>query len=343
MYNIARINRVSKPKFNFGLVILIIGVLIFFARVITVLTSSTERGGFAYVQLLNFGMPLVESQVYDEGDYLENYMSFKAVCLEALGLSNLSSLGIVNSEVSYFKQGYTREGLELASISPFQISDSSISKIDIPTDGGVRDPSLKKSLDNSKPEVLIFHTHTMEGYAEAGGDTKDANANIVGVGEELVKELEYYGISVVHDKTNYSTTYTGVYERSNEGVSKYLSKYGDFKLVIDLHRDSVPKSAVTANIDGEDVARFMFVTAQNSKTYTQNRALADKLYAKSNELYPGLMRSVYEYPRAKCAINLGLSPNSLLIECGSNTNTAVEARAVAKYMARILAEHLNRK
>lgn len=343
MYNVARINRVEKPRINMGIIVLLVGILIFFGRFISVLATNTERGGFAYVQLLNFGMPLVESQVYDEGDYVENDMSFKAVCLEALGLSNISSLGIVNNEVAFFKQGLdVSGGSTMVSINPFQVREDAISKIEVVADGGARDPSLKKALNNAKPEVLIYHTHTMENYSEASTDTSDPNASVVGVGEELKKELEYYGISTIHDKTNYSVVYTGAYAKSNEGLKKYLAEYGDFKYVIDLHRDSAAKSTSTATVNGEDVARFMFVTAQNSTNYDKNLALTNRLYDKANTLYPGLMRPKLEYDRALCAKNLQLSDNSLLIECGSNTNSGVEARATAKYIARILAEELNR-
>ena len=114
-------------------------------------------------------------------------------------------------------------------------------------------------------------------------------------------------------------------------------------MIIDLHRDSVSnKNAVTANINGENVAKIMFVNAKNSSRYAKNAQLAQALQDKANELYPGFARSIYTYNSGILAFNQDLSDNSVLIECGSNVNTMDEAKNSAKYIARIIAEYLNR-
>ncbi|MBD7909803.1 stage II sporulation protein P [Clostridium sp. Sa3CVN1] len=327
--------------------------MIFSYRVIKVLSSNKERGGFAYVQLLNFGMPVVENQIYNEGAYAENSLSIKRVCLEALGLKNISSFAIINNEVSFYKQGFQANSkIASVDISPFKINDSSIAKQDDTSSGNnvntknslAYDPKLKKNIDHSKPEVLIYHTHTTENYAEAGGDTLDENYSVVGVGSEISRILEEdYGVSVIHDKTNHSVSYNNSYDRSNETVSRYLKKYGDFKMIIDLHRDSLDnKGAVTANINGENVARLMFVTAKNSTRYGKNNALAEEFLNKANALFPGLIRQIYSYNHGINAFNESLSDSSILIECGANVNTSAEAKGSAKYIARLIAEHINR-
>ena len=210
---------------------------------------------------------------------------------------------------------------------------------------GVYDKSLKTNIDHSKPRVLIYHTHTTEGYSDGPSDTVDNSKNVVGVGEELTRILENdYGISVIHDKTNHYLSFTTCYEVSGNTVKSYLKKYGDFDLIIDLHRDGGPqKKTITANINNEDVAKIMFVLGQNSGRYAANKALVDEFEGKANELFPGLIRQRTDYKKAKCGPNLGLSDGSLLIECGGNVNTTQEAMNTAKYIARLIAEHLNRK
>ena len=79
-----------KPNINIGVVVLILIISILFMRLGNALKSSRERGAFAYVQLLNLGMPIIESQVYDEGSYVENKLSLKNIFLGVLGLNNLS-------------------------------------------------------------------------------------------------------------------------------------------------------------------------------------------------------------------------------------------------------------
>ena len=316
---------------------------VFAYRVINILSSSNERGGLAYVQLLNFGMPIVESEVYNEEDYVENKQSIKMVCLEALGLQEINSFKILSEEVSFFQQGLdlknSRGTVAAVTLTPFIINETSIVKVD-----HVEDDSLKKKIDHTKPEVLIYHTHTSEGYAEESPDTDNAAFNVVGVGDELMEELENnYGISVIHDKTNHSASYIGCYERSNATVKKYLDQYGDFKLIIDLHRDSIDnKSAVTLNINNENAAKIMLVNAKNSSKYAENKELSDFFYNKTNELFPGLIRNTYTYRSGIYAFNQSLSDNSVLIEWGSVVNNSEESKNTAKYVARIIAEYINR-
>lgn len=342
-----------KSGFNFGYVIIIFSVIVFFIRAMGVINKYNERGGYAYVQMLNFTMPVVKAQVYDEGEYAENNLSVKNVALEALGLRGFSTYGIVGREISLFKDstlGDSALGSAIKGLTPFSLKNESIAKMtseeiaELNKVSAAYDPSLKKALDNSKPEVLIFHTHTTENYAEAGKDTTDSNFNVVGVGDVLSKELEEgYGISVIHDKTNHSVSYNDSYTRSNQTLTNYLNKYGDFKIIIDLHRDSVAnKDAVTVNLNDQNLAKMMFVTGQNSTRYEANKALVDELYNTANTLFPGIIRNTYEYEIAATSINYSLSDNFVLIEVGANVNTAQEAKLTAKYIARVLAEHLNR-
>lgn len=343
MYRKIPLRKDERKTINIGVIFLIIILGIFGYRAINILSSNKERGGLAYVQLLNFGMPIVESEIYNEEDYAENEESIKIVFLKALGLKEISGFKILSLEVSFFGQGLdikNSNGMVAAvTLTPFIINETSIIKVD-----KIEDNSLKKKIDQTKPEVLIYHTHTSEGYAEGNPDTENPAFNVVGVGDELMKELENnYGISVIHDKTNHSASYIGCYERSNETVKKYIDKYGDFKLIIDLHRDSVDnKGAVTLNINNENAAKIMLVNAKNSSKYAKNKEVSDFFYNKTNELFPGLMRSTYTYKSGIYAFNQSLSDNSVLIEWGSVVNSSEESYNSAKYVARIIAEYINR-
>lgn len=339
---------------NLVVIISLIIIGIFSYRVINILKNSNERGAFAYVQLLNFDMPLVESSIYDEGAYVENKLSVKRVFYEALGLSNINALGIVKNEVPFFKAD---DDVGLSSIvtkthiNPFNLDESSISKVEQQQEPGTAvataafDPSLKKEFNPSQVEVLIYHTHTTENYAETAGDTTDERYNVVGVGDAITDELQNnYGIATIHDKTIHCVSYNDSYKRSNDTVSAYLNKYGDFKVIIDLHRDSVDnKSSVTANVNGENVAKLMFVTTRNSKRFSKNEALAEEFFNNANRLFPGLTRKIYTYNRGMNAFNQSLSDGSILIECGANVNTSEEAQRSGRYIARLIAEHINRK
>lgn len=347
MYKRVTLENEKSGTLNIGIIIFIILISIFFIRVFQVLRNSNERGGFAYVQLLNFGMPVIESQAYNEEDYVENNLSIKRVCLEALGLADISPSSIIGGELSILKDGLSDNTVvSNQSFNPFVINENTISRSSQNTEvaqvSGVVNEALKKPLNAAVPEVLIYHTHTSEAFGGGSTDSGDTNTNVVGVGEALKKELEEeYGISVIHDTTDHSQSYNGCYNRSRETVSRYLEKYGDFKLIIDLHRDSVDnKNAVTGNINGMNVAKIMFVTTKNSSRYAKNQAVTEGLYNKANEIFPGITRSIYTYNSGMLAFNQDLSDNSVLIEVGSNVNSMDEAVNSSKCIARVIAEYL---
>lgn len=345
-----RNNKVNKSgaNINTGVVFLIFLMLIFFVRLVGVLSSNKERGGFAYVQLLNLGMPIIQSQIYDEGNYAENKLSLEYVLLETLGVNDISYKGIIKNELSFFDIPNNTNKNDILTFNQFKIKDESISKVTITNDSKntkIYNPNLKKEIDQSKPEILIYHTHTRENYSSTAPDSTNEDTNVVGVGDVLAKELEEnYGIAVIHDKTDHCISYNESYARSAETVDKYLNKYGDFKMIIDLHRDSVQdRSLITTEIDGISAAKIMFVNAKNSTRYEKNKELTEKVFNKTAELFPSLARGIHTYDRGKGAFNQSKSDGSLLFEIGSDTNTPDESKATAQCMARVIAEILNTK
>ncbi|HCW54167.1 MAG TPA: stage II sporulation protein P [Clostridium sp.] len=346
----------GKPDINMRVLTLVFLIIVLFIRFAIVLKNNKERGAFFYVQLLNFSMPVVENQIYDEANYSENKLSIENVLLQVIGLDNITYKGIIKNEIplvgsvskDVLEEVTKGEGGRL-SFNPFVVNEDSICKTaPVTTDSSntqIYNPALKKTLDNSKPEVLIYHTHTNENYNANTPDSYNEETNVVGVGDVLERELEdNYGISVIHDKTDHCRSYNDSYKRSNETVCNYLSKYGDFKMIIDLHRDSVDnKAATTTDIYGMSAAKIMFVNAKNSTRYAKNKELTDKVYNKTAELFPGLVRKITTYNRGKNAFNQSLSDGCILFEVGSHTNTPEEAKVTAQCMARVIAEILNGK
>ncbi len=349
---------VNSKNFSVGYLIIIVAFIIFIIRAVSVINNYNDPGGYAYVQMLNFSMPVVKTQVYDEGAYVESNLSLKNVALQALGIGGINTYNIVGKEIGLFSNilGNSSITSSIKKLTPFSLKNESIAKMtdeeiaELNKVSGAYDPSLKKTIDHSKPEVLIFHTHTTENYSEREGLTTDTDFNVAGVGDVLSKELEDgYGISVMHDKTNHSVVYNDAYIRSNETLNKYLNEYGDFKVIIDLHRDGVDsakadqlKDIYTVNIDNQNLAKMMFVTAENSTRYPANKEFVDNMYNIAVSLFPDLIRETYVYNPGATSINYSLSDNFILIEVGSNVNTAQEAKLTAKYIARIIAEYLNR-
>ena len=348
-------NKPELPALNLGYFLIIGLLIIFLIRIISTIKSNEQNASYGYVKMLNVGMPVVESQVYKK-DYDKNKITTKAILLESLGLANINLIGIVANEISYFNDAKINnsdvsqhsEGLE-----KFQIDEKTIVKLtpeevaELNSVSKAYDPSLKKELQD-KPEVLIYHTHNMEHYSEATGQNTNPDANVVGVGDMLTKELEEgYGISVLHDTTNYTMPdYDTAYDRSREGLKKNINDNGGFKIIIDLHRDGVTKkSSSTAILNDQSLAQFMFVTSQNVQYYEENQKAVDDLYNIGENLFPELIKPtrVVEYPGGINGYNQGFAEKSMIIEVGSQLNSAQEAKLTAKYIARILAEYMNKQ
>lgn len=266
-----------------------------------------------------------------------------------IGQFSINALNIVNKEVSFL----TNNNLDVSNaevheqaqavnsivINPFKLNDGSINRLDADVDV-IGDPT-----DNAKKKILIYHTHTNEAYVE--GNT-GLESTVAGVGDVLTAELEKLGFTVIHDKTVHDAAdYNNAYYASRETMSKYLDSYGDFDLMIDIHRDGGPaKVNVTNTIDGNSIARLTLVTTERDPRYQAHIGNIQAIVDIANNLYPGLFRErgIIAYPHGGITYyNQDLSDNAILIEVGADTNNLQEAKNSMVYMSKVLASYLNSK
>ena len=201
-------------------------------------------------------------------------------------------------------------------------------------------------------KVIIYDTHTSESYTPTEKNiysqtgnfrTTDLNYNVTRVGDELQKQLESYGIKVVHNKTFHDyPAYNGSYSRSLRTAEQLLKDNSDADIVIDLHRDAISDStyAPKVKINDEYCSQLMFVIGTDvsksiNSNWNQNLKFAIKLQEKANELYPGLFKPIIlrngEY-------NQHIAKASCIIEVGSTGNTLEESIASMKYLAKVISE-----
>lgn len=207
------------------------------------------------------------------------------------------------------------------------------------------DASMQKTRDK-KPQILIYHTHSQETFADSVPG--DATTSIVAVGERLAQILsKEYGYCVLHHMGEYdkeSRDYA--YANAAKGLEKVLAENPTIEVIIDVHRDAVKEDThLVKNVDGIQMAQFMFF---NGMSYTnamghisrlpnpyiqENLSFAFQLKVLADEYYPGLTRKTY---LKGYRYNMQYRPRSLLIEIGAQNNTVEEAKASCEPIAYLL-------
>ena len=105
--------------------------------------------------------------------------------------------------------------------------------------------SLTLEEDSSVPQILIYHTHSQEGFADS--IEGDEATSVVGVGNYLESILrDIYGYQVIHRKDTFDLM-EGQLDRSKAYnyalpvIGQVLEENPTIQVVIDLHRDGVPE------------------------------------------------------------------------------------------------------
>lgn len=212
------------------------------------------------------------------------------------------------------------------------------------------DKDMTVGHDAQTPQILIFHTHSQEGFADSveGDDT----TTILGVGDYLTSVLQdKYGYNVIHDRSIYDYV-NGKLDRSEaytyaeNAIAKILEDNPSIEVVIDLHRDGVGEDThLVTDIDGKKTAKIMFF---NGLSYSNvkgdigylynpfrddNLAMSLQMHLLGEAYYPGWLRNIYINAYRYCLHERG---KSMLIEAGAQTNTVEEVKNAMEPLADIL-------
>ena len=221
------------------------------------------------------------------------------------------------------------------------------------------DLGFKISSENKSPQVLIYHTHTTEAYlindnghyfTDYPFRSENPEKSVVAVGDEIVKVLEKKGIPTVHATEIHDRTYTGSYDRSEQTVYKYMEKYPDIKVTLDIHRDAIGyddergKYKPVFTYNGKKAAQIMIMSGYDPDNeygfghWEENLTFALKLQQKAETLYPGMTRPLYF---GDFTYNMFINNGSLLIEVGTESNTLSEAKYTGNMLGNVIAQVLS--
>jgi stage II sporulation protein P len=210
------------------------------------------------------------------------------------------------------------------------------------------DMKIDKDVDG--PQILIYHTHSQEGYSDSVSG--DVSTTVVGVGDYLTKLLEKKGFNVLHHKGEYDVgDRDHAYTNAAPYIEKLLSDNPSIQVVIDLHRDGVSENTrLVTEQNGKKMAKIMFfnglsrTTAAGDLTYLKNPYIAENLafsfqmQLAAAEDYPDLTRKIY---LKGYRFNMHFLPKSMLVEVGAQTNTFAEAKNAMEPLADLLEKVLD--
>ena len=204
--------------------------------------------------------------------------------------------------------------------------------------------------DAAKPQILLYHTHSQEAFADSReGEVEDT---IIGVGNYLTELLtKNYGYQVIHvteafDMESGELDRSAAYDYAGTYLETILEENPSIEVVIDLHRDGVPENRhLVTEINGKSTAQIMFYNglsytiARGSLDYLPNPYIQDNLAFSFQmeyqvaQYYPDFYRGIY---LAGYRYNLHLRPRSILVEAGAQTNTVQEVKNAMEPFADIL-------
>lgn len=195
------------------------------------------------------------------------------------------------------------------------------------------------------PQILIYHTHGSEAYAQSDGETytesdpyrtTDCTHNVVRVGEEMARIFRSYGFQVIHDTELYDyPAYSGAYERSGAAVRRWLEQYPTIRLALDVHRDALVGNdgaiyKLITQENGRRAAQVMLVVGTGHDGWKDNLALGVRVQRELLADYVTLARPVV---LRSGKYNQDCLSGSLLVEVGGHGNTLTEALAGAQLFA----------
>lgn len=203
--------------------------------------------------------------------------------------------------------------------------------------------------EEGEKQILIYHTHSQEGFKDSIKD--DADTTIVGVGTYLTELLTEKGYEVLHltdtfDLTGGKIDRNQAYTNARKKLKEVLAENPSIQVILDIHRDGVSENKrLVTEIDGRATAKIMFFNGLSRKTSVGELTSLKNPYIQENlafsfqteylcdYYYPSFSRCIY---LKAYRYNLDLLPRSMLVEVGAQTNTVQEAKNAMIPLADVL-------
>lgn len=196
---------------------------------------------------------------------------------------------------------------------------------------------------SSIPLVYIYNTHDSEKYNLPYTSDYSITPDVTLVSKILKEYLKNYNInsylensSIKEYLSKNKLKYTDSYDASRHYLKKNLNN--NYKLIIDIHRDSVMHKYALYEKDNKKYARILFIIGRENKNYKKNKEVCDKLNSLLNSEYKGISRGVTI--REGISYNQDLNSNIILVKIGTVSSTLEELNNTIEVFSKIISDYI---
>ncbi|MEG0290936.1 MAG: stage II sporulation protein P [Erysipelotrichaceae bacterium] len=208
-------------------------------------------------------------------------------------------------------------------------SNITIEKDEINTEVTTQDSPIIPQPPSLNKRVYIYNTHQNEQYSE--------KESVMDAAVILGNQLKEKGIEVVLETNDFreygrqhDLDYNHSYQISNKFLNDAFVNYGGFDLIIDLHRDAIPRASCFTTIDQKQYAKMMVVVGGLSKNVDAILKTSSTLTDMINQKVDGIMKPVLN---REAYYNQDMNEHMLLIELGGDLNTFDEIKNTIDYLS----------
>lgn len=262
---------------------------------------------FIFIFIVLFGSPVIKGIHMTIGNINDQFVLFNQTkSLSPIKIENMTMLNVVRKE------------------------DIPYREIDIDKQEEIKDIPT----NNEKKSIYIYSTHQKEKYLD--------EKSVVDGSYYLAELLKEKGYEVIVEDRNLSKelsdrnlSYDQSYLISRGAINDAIIEHKGFDLMIDFHRDSVPRNSSYIKDDTKAYAKLMIVLGGLSSHFNQIHLNAKTLYDKTNQIQHGIMKNILV---REAYYNQDISENMLLIEVGSDQNYYEEVKNSIEVLAKAIDE-----
>lgn len=250
-------------------------------------------------------------------------------------LKNTNFLDIIKEKI---ENKYNNSEINIEKLKT-EIVYKSLNKIVDLTDINIS-KSISLSSDNL---VYIYNTHDTEKYTLPFTSDYSIIPDVTLVSKMLKEYLKNYNIDsyIETSKTKdylkkNKLKYSDSYEASRYYLEKNLNK--NYKLIIDIHRDSLRHKYTLYEKDNKKYARILFIIGASNKNYKKNKEVAENLNNRLNSKYKGISRGVTI--REDTAYNQDLNERIILVKIGGIDNTLEELNNTIEVFSKVINDYI---